>query len=153
MKYLKIFEDYKKNYVFDFQDKNGEVVVHRDWKGSNVWRYKFENAGDILREFTKYRPSKGYIFEKLRKIENFLNEVNNLHIDDTYETCVNNNPVNIEDIRKAYETQPYETQPQKIAIKLTLSLINNKIDSAIFYTNYIINNFEKLQAETEKYYL
>lgn len=148
MRYIKLFESFNK--IYDYQDKNGEEVVHRMWNGSNVWRYKFENAGDILREFTKFRPSSGYIFEKLRKIERFLNQIEYLHDDDAYKTCLKNNPQNINDIRTAYETQPYETQSQKISIKLILALINNKIGAAKFYTNYIINNFDRLQNETER---
>jgi len=43
--------------IYEYQDKNAEKIISKSWngEGGNVWRYKFENAGDVLRELSKYK--------------------------------------------------------------------------------------------------
>src|SRR4029079_5296851 len=63
--------------VYAHQSANAERIISKHWLGAggNVWRYKFENAGDILRELAKYRNTfldPGYIYEKINKIADFI---------------------------------------------------------------------------------
>ena len=99
--------------VYDYQDSHGERIVSKSWNGTagNYWRYKFENAGDILRELSKYKDNMfntGYIYEKVNKIEEFIKGQTEryVHPDDNYLQLKKDNLQNILDLSEAYTKQP-----------------------------------------------
>ena len=160
MKLLDIFkiilkESEEKIDPYHYQNTHGERIVSSAWKGSNVWRYKFENAGDILREFSKYDDGfvdKNYVFEKLNKIERFLQQWKDdeFHPDDTYSTIKKNNPELLKNIKKAYEDQPTISKAQDLAVKLTLALINGNYQDAKKYHDLIRNHYVILVKDNAK---
>ena len=156
---MKNYKQFNEKYVdvYTHQDENAERIISYKWKGEggNVWRYKFENAGDILREFSKFSDGfidRSYLFEKLNKIETFIEKwKDGFHPLDSYATLVKENKENLDKLRTAYETQPFNTQAQELSIKLALALINGKLQQADFYESYIRKNIEALIADNKNY--
>lgn len=134
----KILKESEVPDVYDFQDSHAEKIIHTSWNGAggNQWRYRFENAGDILRELGKYSNQfldGNYIFEKVNKIESFINAFGNehrLHYDDKYSTLKLLNADNLKALRHAYEIQPVVTEAQKVALQLIFNLIDGKLSEA-----------------------
>lgn len=125
--------------VFDHQDADAERIISDKgrWKGEggNVWRYKFENAGDVLRELAKYKNTfldPGYIYEKINAIESFIKKFreDDVHPVDKYSTLKNVNAEPLSDLRRAYEEQPTVTEAQEVARQLALNLIDGNLDEA-----------------------
>jgi len=137
---VKILKENSNNIpdVYEFQDRHAEKIIHTSWNGAggNQWRYRFENAGDILRELGKYHNQfldGNYIFEKINKIESFINAFGNenrLHYDDKYSTLKILNADNLKALRHAYEIQPVVTEAQKVALQLIFNLIDGKLSEA-----------------------
>jgi len=122
--------------VYGIQDAGVERLVHSQyWKGegANYWRYKFENAGDILRELGKYKNTfldPGYIYEKVNKIESFILQVkdkNRLHPDDQYDTVYAENSEIIKKMIDGYSKIPIMSTAQEHAKNLTIELLNNNL--------------------------
>lgn len=130
--------------VYKFQDTHAETLIHQSWNGGggNQWRYRFENAGDVLRELGKYRNEfldGNYIFEKINKIESFINAFKDdykLHYDDRYSTLKIQNEDNLKALRHAYEIQPVVTEAQKVALQLIFNLLDGKLLEAKKQTDY-----------------
>jgi hypothetical protein len=134
--------------VYDHQDNNAErIITERDWKGG-VWRYKFENAGDVLRELSKYKNEfldPKYIYEKIDKIEDFIEkQIDQWKVapDDSYYQLTRKDAQNLADLKKAYEEQPVMSEAQEQARQLALNLIDGKLDEAKKQIDYF-NEFKK----------
>lgn len=151
-----LFEsDDKEIDVYDFQDTHAENIVHSPkWKGG-VWRYKFENAGDILRELAKYRNTfldPTYIYEKVNLIANFIPNYidDDVHPDDQYKTLKIRDVEVLQELRHSYEIQPVITEAQKVALQLIFNLIDGKLSEARKQIDY----FQKMKTgshrETQK---
>jgi hypothetical protein len=136
--------------VYDHQDQNAEEVVSRSTWRSGVWRYKFENAGDVLRELAKYKNKRidpSYVYEKINKIESFLKQQREgVHPDDSYNAVIEKDSPNLSDIKKAYENQPVMSEAQEHARQLALSLINGDLVSAQKEIDYF-NQFREGDTE------
>lgn len=131
--------------VYDHQDQNAELIISDKsrWKGDggNVWRYKFENAGDILRELSKYGNEfldSGYIYEKVNAIENFIKKFRNddVNVIDKYSTLAVVNKKVLAELRTAYEEQPIITAAQEQARQLALNLIDGRLGAAQLNIDY-----------------
>ena len=137
--------------TFDIQDATAERTVSdtKLWGDAGVWRYKIENAGDILRELSSrgHRPDPGYLEEKVRKIEEWLDKKIHMEIPDNLKTLDDFNKTNLKfsqavdsreylerfhgdvlnKITKEYENIPVYTKEQQIAKDLVLNLLYNNI--------------------------
>lgn len=136
--------------VYEYQDTHGEQIVKKSWNGTagNFWRYRFENAGDILRELSKYGGqyfSTGYIYEKVDKIDRFIKDQMQryIHPDDSYEQMRKDNLQNLLDLYEAYTKQPIKTKAQQQARQLVLALANNDLIKAKEIIDYF-NNFREI---------
>ena len=133
--------------VYAFQDENAErIISERTWN-NNEWRYKLENAGDVLRELAKYKnqfldPS--YIYEKIDKIDKYINKVisNTINKDrDVFLPMLADIDIkNAADLRKAYEEQPVLSEAQAQARQLALNMIDGKYKEAQKQIDYF-NSF------------
>lgn len=143
--------------TFDVQDSTAEETVGRRkdlWGRAGVWRERFENAGDILRELSArgYNPDPRYLEEKVNKIDNWLNKTSK--IDKTH-TQIPDEIKTLDDVEKSsirwsaavdgreylekfhsdilnkliseYNNIPVYTEEQQIAKNLVLNLLNNNI--------------------------
>lgn len=132
--------------VFNLQDEGAERIVSKSWKGEggNVWRYKFENAGDIIRELAKYENeflAPSYIYEKIDKIKDFIEQYEGdlVHKFDKYSTLKVENKENLGALKKAYEDLPVMSDAQQQAKNLVLNLINGDLKSARKQIEYFDN--------------
>jgi len=143
-------ENIKNNIdVYDYQDTHAERILEREWN-NNVWKYKIENAGDILRELAKYNNTfldPSYIFEKVNKIEEFIvKQKKGVHPDDSYYTLKTKDNKNLNDMKKAYELQPVMSEAQEHARQLILYLIDGNLNEVQKQIDY----FNKLRAGDTK---
>ena len=128
--------------IYDMQDSTAERILERSFKPSRVWTYKIENAGDIIRELTKYNgvfidPS--YLYEKVNKIDKFLKEQENqrdVHPDDSYFQFKRQNQQSVNDFVTAYTNLPTLSEAQRQANSLVLALLDGNIQEAKKYVDY-----------------
>jgi len=85
--------------TFDVQEATAEITVGKrkdDWGLGGVFRELIENAGDILRELSSrgHRPDYGYIEEKVKKLEYWLDKPRYTEIPNDIKT--------LEDLNKTY---------------------------------------------------
>ena len=137
--------------TFDIQDATAErTISEKDlWGDAGVWRYKIENAGDILRELSSrgHRPDPVYLEEKVNEIERWLRIKIKMEMPDDLTNLSDFNKTNLRfsqlvDSReylerfygnilnktiKEYENIPVYTKEQQIAKDLVLNLLNNNI--------------------------
>jgi hypothetical protein len=134
---------------FSFQNAHQEQVIHSGWGWGNSYRNVLEGTGDILRELST-RNNKGYIEEKLRRLDNLLEkeEIGRLHPDDTFEFAQSNNPVKFELLKDLWEKQPTETPLQKLAVKLNISLLEGNYTSARLMHNLFKYILGKTKGDT-----
>ena len=134
--------------IYDHQDKNAEIIVSDSkWKGQ-VWRYKFENAGDILRELAKYKNEfldPGYIYEKVDKIREWLDKQKEkqIHIDDSYGALKEKDSELLNKLKNSYKNQPVLTEAQQKAKDLVLNLIDGNLSAAENQVKY----FEQFKGD------
>ena len=134
--------------IYDYQDKNAEIIVSDSkWKGQ-VWRYKFENAGDILRELAKYKNTfldPGYIYEKVDKIREWLDKQKErpIHIDDSYGALKEKDSELLNKLKNSYKNQPVLTEAQQKAKDLVLNLIDGNLSAAEKQVKY----FEQFKGD------
>jgi uncharacterized radical SAM superfamily protein len=143
--------------VYDHQDANAERLLEVSFKGEggNVWKYKIENAGDVLRELAKYKNTfldPSYIFEKINKIEDFLGKITSDRLSpiDSYAQVSSMNQDRLDLFRAAYEAQPVMSIAQEHARQLALAVVNGDVKAmqqeiAYFNTFRGDNVREKLQ--------
>lgn len=144
--------------VYSLQSETAEplissVIDEPDFKHvwrNNVWRYKLENAGDILRELSKYKNTfldPGYIFEKVNKIGDFLKkaESKDLHYDDSFESAAKFDSPVLAKLKEAYQKLPTMSRAQEVARQLTLSLIDGDIQSAKLHLEF----FEQIRGSDD----
>ena len=144
--------------VYKIQDDGAERILERSFKPNRVWVYKIENAGDIIRELSKYKnqfldPS--YIYEKVNKIEKFLKEQQNqfqVHPEDSYFQFKRQNEESVKDFISAYENLPTISEAQSVAKKMVLDLLNGNIDEAQKGIDYFneIRKADDIKAELQK---
>lgn len=136
--------------VYQHQDENAErIISERRWN-NNEWRYKLENAGDILRELAKYEnefldPS--YIYEKIDKIDKFIKKIIATSFNPDRENfslmMTDGDIENTADLKMAYEEQPVMSDAQEHARQLILNLIDGRfkdVQKKIDYFNSLRNN-------------
>lgn len=122
--------------VYGIQDSTAERILERSFKPNRVWVYKIENAGDIIRELSKYKNTfldPSYIYEKVNKIESFLKSQQNqllVAAEDSYYQFKRQNEKAVEDFVKAYEDLPVVSEAQSVAKKMVLDLLNGDIPEA-----------------------
>lgn len=120
--------------AYNYQDKNAEPLISKSgthkgfsFKWNNdEWRYRFENAGDIIRELTKYKDGNfdlNYIYEKVNALESFFKR--NPNFSETEQDAQI-----IEKLKREYEKLPTNSEAQAEAKKLILNLLNGNIDEA-----------------------
>lgn len=120
--------------VYKIQDDGAEVILERKFVPNRLWVYKIENAGDIIRELSKYKNTfldPSYIYEKVNKIEKFLKEQQNqslVHTDDSYLEFKRQNEKNVNDFISEYESLPTMSEAQDVAKKMVLDLLNGNIE-------------------------
>ncbi len=121
--------------VYNYQDEHAERIVGSSKWDGGVWRFKFENAGDILRELAKYKnefldPS--YIYEKVNAIEKFIPQYidDDVHPDDQYKTLKAKHSDVLAELREAYVKQPTMSEAQDQAKTLVLNLIDGNLTEA-----------------------
>jgi len=120
---------------FKFQNENQEKIVHKDWFGpkedlykDNELRFVLEGSGDIFREFSIHRRgdkksdffAQDYVDEKARRIKKYLisrGRLGGYPVDEV-------NRDKIENLKRLWAEQPYETKLQKKAIDLNLAILN-----------------------------
>jgi len=147
---VKTFKDINR-----YQDTHAENLVHSSrWHGSGQIRYRIENAGDILREFSKFKDGWAddtYLKEKMFKIKILLDAHRNyVHPDDSYETFYRENEEIIKDIRQAYELQPTLSEAQELARLMTLSVIDGKFGLTRIYLNELEKRFKELKEDNKR---
>jgi hypothetical protein len=140
---MKTFKEYllegEKYYVlFDFQDKNQEVIIHdrNIWGNGQNYRYVLEGVGDIFRELTKDYPIIGYIKEKLIRAEKFIKSEKVTKYSEVRKANMLF-PETMDKLKDLWDKQPYETELQKNAIDLNLAFLNEDWKTAEFLMNKI----------------
>ena len=168
-------EEVKFGTAFEMQDNTAENTVGKNkdnWGESQVWRERIENAGDILRELSSRgeSPDAGYIIEKVNKlkdwiernkkypsekipneiktIEDFKNsKLKNTNALDSYEYLNKFHSDILEKIKKEYESINTYTKEQRLAVDLTLDLINNNLNGLDSKLNDIENIANQIKKE------
>lgn len=155
---------------YEYQDTHQEKVVHSNtWEKGNSYRYVLEGTGDIFRETTKqdYNINKGYISQKITRIKNHINAVEEsrdwsemeneiytkkygispcktkIHPEDSYEYAYNNNKEKFEQMKQQWQEQPYTTKMQKQAIDLNLAMLDKDYDKAKSIIKNIEGDYDK----------
>ena len=168
-------EEVKFETAFDMQDRTAEETSGKNknlWGNAQVWRERIENAGDILRELSSRgsNPDSGYLLEKVKKLRDWIdqnkkypadkipNEIktiedfNNSKLKytntvDGYEYLTKFHSDALDKIKKEYESIHTYTKEQRLAIDLTLDLINNNIDGLESKLGDIENIAGKIKSE------
>jgi hypothetical protein len=127
-----------KFHPYYFQDTHQEKVIHGGWDKGNSYRYVLEGAGDIFRELTKPRPSKGYLFEKINRIEGQIKDEQTwVHQEDSFEYSYQHNKDRFGKMIDLWEKQPYQTETQKDAINLNIAMLKGDFIDAKMYIDKI----------------
>ena len=130
--------------VYHYQDAHGEKHVHGtaglgSWEAGE-FRYRLENAGDILRELSKYPEdgwfSKDYIMEKINKLKHFLKNNPKEHSQHSHNL---GDTERIKGLIKAYESQPTNTPEQALAKRLVIEIAQENFNSARVLLSQIEN--------------
>ena len=126
---------------FEFQSNNQEKIIHKDWFGpkedlykDNELRFVLEGSGDIFREFSIHRRAgkvsdfyaQSYIDEKATRIKKYL--MSHMRISHSVDE-VNRDKIN--DLKRLWAEQPYETKLQKKAIDLNLAILEGNQGTAL----------------------
>lgn len=139
--------------VYNFQNRIAEPLIHANW-GDSGWtgpRIYIENAGDILREFSKYSNgwvADSYINEKIDRIEYGLSKYINFEgsNEESYENMVKENEQLVKQITLAYEIQPTITDGQELARKIALSLCKGQFNE----TKKLLDEFKRKYKELKQ---
>jgi len=132
-------QELKKEDPLKFQDTNQEKLIHEnyDWneqENRQAFRKILEDSGDVFRELTKGKYSLyGYANEKLSRIENQIKLEESFHSKyewDYYDYAKENNPVRFEKLINQWKKQPTNSDIQKVAVNLNLSLLNKNFTRA-----------------------
>ncbi len=120
------------NDTYKFQDENQEKLIHSTWneksfrvpgiRGPSL-RHTLEGTGDIFREATNPKMEMGYVEEKLRRLDDFINNTSKT-ID--YES----DSKNLAELRALWEKQPVKNQAEQIAKDLNLAIIDGDFEKA-----------------------
>ena len=128
------------NKEFEFQNKNQEEIIHsKKWNKGNSYRYVLEGTGDIFRELTKndYYPS--YIQEKISRIKNYFQEMEEkrkyfpetgVHPEDSYQFSFENNKDKFNKMISFWKKQPIKNEKQELARQLNISMLTGNFDKA-----------------------
>jgi hypothetical protein len=165
-----------KKYIgdtYEIQDNTAEITVHehREWGLGMVYRYRVENAGDILRELSSrgINPDIKYINEKVKSLEKWMDawledyfikipyEIDTLekfmntnlrvtHATDGREYVARFHPEILEKITNEYENIPVYSKETKLAKDLVLSLLYG--DKIEFKKN--LGRIKKLSKRIER---
>jgi hypothetical protein len=161
--------------TFAIQDTTAERTVTDKslWGRSGVWRYRIENAGDILRELSSRGDTPDYIYigEKVGYLEKWIarnagNEPTpipssirtlqdfdahpTLHFTDatdSYEYLVRFHGDTLAKIQKQYENIPVYTEEQKTAKDLILALLKNDIDTVKTKLKDVVTILDRLKKD------
>jgi len=123
--------------TFKFQDANQEKIVKRwnDWRtpsldnpqpgGYNAMtlRETLEGTGDIFRESTKKNADPAYIAEKVKRLNNLINEPNKM-------ADYSDNKKILSELRASWVKQPANTAQEKLARDLNLAVIDGDFNKA-----------------------
>lgn len=158
--------------TFKIQNDTAEQTVSNKslWGNAGVWRYKIENAGDILRELSGRgdRPSSRYLGEKVAYITRWLS--NNYHVETDLPPNVTLDDIEKSTLRftdvtdgypylkkfhrdtlslitKQYEKIPVYTVEQDIAKKLVLSLLKNDVVNLKKYLKEIVKIIKIIERD------
>uniref|UniRef100_A0A6M3KHY6 Putative structural protein n=2 Tax=viral metagenome TaxID=1070528 RepID=A0A6M3KHY6_9ZZZZ len=144
-----------------FQDKNQEQVVHGKHpeaesfdKGSS-YRYILEGSGDVFREFAKTGPYRdaGYIREKLRRLQRYLDGISRVSEEDTFDYSKKHNPKAFALLKNLWESQPTDgSDGQRLAVELNKALVDHRTEDAQRLVTQINDNLKSLlqpQAPTK----
>jgi len=132
---FKVTEDVKPD-VYNYQDSNAEKIISdkNSWNGG-VWRYKLENAGDILRELSKYKNTyldPNYIYEKVDMIRDWIDKHKERPIayEDSFDALKERDFDTLNKLKESYEKQPVLTEAQQKAKELILNIIDGDLNKA-----------------------
>jgi hypothetical protein len=134
---------------YSYQDGHAESVVAREsWDYANSFRHILEGSGDIFRELAKYKEgfyAKGYIDEKLSRVNRFLDKVESgtIHPDDSIGRAREKHPDKLALTKKEWEGQPVETYWQDLAKKLNLALVDGDFKTARDISNKLQEVIDK----------
>lgn len=122
--------------VYNYQDSNPEKIISdkNSWNGG-VWRYKLENAGDILRELSKYKNTyldPNYIYEKVDMIRDWIDKHKERPIayEDSFDALKERDFDTLNKLKESYEKQPVLTEAQQKAKELILNIIDGDLNKA-----------------------
>jgi len=144
--------------VYKMQDEGAERILERSFDPNRVWAYKIENAGDIIRELSKYKNTfldPSYIYEKVFKLQKFLKEQKQqIYVapEDSYFQFKRRNEKSVNDFIAAYEQLPVMSDAQAVAKKMVLDLLNGNIEEAQKGVDYFedIRKADDIRAELKK---
>lgn len=161
--------------AFEIQDATAEATVGRNkdaWGNAGVYRERIENAGDILRELSSRgeNPDPTYLLEKVDKIRKWIDnnrknpsekipdtintledfQKSNLRFTntvDSYDYLLKFHSDILNKAKSEYESIPSYTKEQRLAIDLTLDLINNNIEGLESKLNEIESIANKIKEQ------